>query len=61
MTSEYEILLPDTAMVMKAVQESTAKKFIDNPVQTLQNLDYRQIEERSNYILGKLKEEDDQK
>jgi hypothetical protein len=50
MTSDYEILAPEEKMVMTAINISTAKKFVKDPVSTLQNLDHKKIQERADYI-----------
>jgi len=51
MTSEYEILVPDESMVLTAINHSTAKKFVDDPVSTLHSLDETKIQERVNYLI----------
>ena len=50
MTSEYEILAPDESMVLTNLKHSTAKKFVEDPISTLQGLDQKKIQERANYI-----------
>lgn len=45
MTPKYEILVPDDSMVLAAVYQSTAKKFVDDPVATLLTLDTKDKEE----------------
>jgi len=50
MTSEYEILPPDESMVLANINHSTAKKFVDDPVSTLQGLDQQKMQERMNHI-----------
>jgi len=50
MTSEYEILPPDESMVLANINHSTAKKFVDDPVSTLQVLDQQKMQERMNHI-----------
>jgi hypothetical protein len=55
MTSEYEILVPDESMVLANINHSTAKKFVDDPVSTLQALDQQKMQARMNYITKSLK------
>ena len=55
MTVDYELLLPDEMMVLTALNRSTAKKYVENPVAALQNLDQAKIQRRFEY-LRKLKE-----
>jgi hypothetical protein len=38
MTADYEILVPDESMVLATIQNSTAKKFVDDPAATLRKL-----------------------
>jgi hypothetical protein len=49
MTSEYEILAPDESMVLTAINRSTAKGYIDDPVSTLRSLGRPEVQERFNY------------
>ena len=56
MTSEYEILAPDESMVLANINHSTAKKFVDDPVSTLQGLDQQKMQERMNHIAKNLKD-----
>jgi hypothetical protein len=51
MTSEYGILAPDEAMVLMNINHSTAKKFVEDPISTLQGLDHKKIEERAKYLM----------
>jgi len=46
MTSDYEILAPDEAMVLSAINNSTAKKFVDDPISTLRSLDRPDIQKK---------------
>jgi hypothetical protein len=50
MTTDYELLVPDEAMVVAAVNHSTAKRFIDDPVSTLLGLDQK-LRDRANYLM----------
>jgi len=49
MTAEYEILAPDESMVLTAINHSTAKGYIDDPVSTLRKLGQPEVQERLNY------------
>lgn len=49
LTADYEILAPDESMVLNAIQHSTAKKFVDDPVATLRYLGQPEIQKRFNY------------
>jgi hypothetical protein len=49
MTADYEILLPDELMVLATIQDSTAKKFVDDPVATLRKLGEPEMQKRFNY------------
>jgi len=51
LTSEYEILAPDESMVLANINHSTAKKFVDDPVSTLQGMDQQKMQERMNHIM----------
>jgi hypothetical protein len=51
MTAEYEILAPDEAMVLAAVNHSTAKRFVDDPVSTLLGLDHQELRDRVDYLM----------
>jgi hypothetical protein len=51
MTVDHEILAPDESMVMTAISKSTAKKFVDDPVPTLLNLDRSKIEKRADFLM----------
>jgi hypothetical protein len=55
LTADYKILLVDESMVLAAVNNSTAKKFVDDPVSALKGLDHKKIQERADYIVGDLK------
>ena len=55
MTSEYEILAPDESMVLANTHHSTAKKFVDDPVSTLQGLDQQKVQKRMNHMTKNLK------
>jgi hypothetical protein len=46
MTAEYEILAPDESMVLAAINDSTAKKYIDDPVSTLLSLGKPEVQKR---------------
>jgi hypothetical protein len=52
MTAEYELLAPDEAMVLTAVNDSTARKFVVDPVSTLQNLDHEKFQKRVDYFMN---------
>jgi hypothetical protein len=56
MNSEYEILAPDESMVLTAIARSTAKKFVDDPVSTLQSLDPTKIQKGFDYLMKDKKE-----
>jgi hypothetical protein len=56
MTSDYEILAPDEAMVLSAINNSTAKKFVDDPVSTLQSLDPPDIQKKFNRSIKDLED-----
>lgn len=49
MTADYEILLPDESMILATIQRSTPKKFVDDPVATLQKLGQPEVQKRFNY------------
>ena len=51
MTADYELLLPDEAMVLAAVNRSTAKRFVDRPGSTLLGLDHQKLSDRANYLM----------
>jgi hypothetical protein len=57
MTSDYEILAPDESMVLTAIDHSTSRKFVADPVATLQSLDHAKLEERANYLMKEMKKE----
>ena len=57
MTSEYEILAPDESMLLANIHQSTAKKFVEDPISTLKGLDLKKIRERSDYISKKIEDE----
>lgn len=50
MTSEYEILAPDELMVLTSIHQSSAKKFVEDPASTLQNLDHTKIQEQFDHL-----------
>jgi hypothetical protein len=50
LTADYEILLPEEAMVLEAIGQSTAKKFVDDPASTLRELDQSRIQRRVSYL-----------
>jgi len=45
-TSDHRVLVPDEPVVLRAIDNSTAKKFVEDPVSTLQNLDQSKFEIR---------------
>lgn len=49
MTSEYKIVVPDEPIVRRAFRESTAAKFMVDPVGTLEALDTDEIQRRADY------------
>jgi len=51
MTARYEILLPDGSMVLSAIDNSTAKKFVDDLETTLLSLDQEKIQEQIEYLM----------
>jgi len=51
MTAEYEILAADEAMVLAALNHSTAKRFVDDPASTLLTLDHQKIQHRANHLI----------
>jgi hypothetical protein len=53
MTADYEILAADESMVFAAVNQSTARKYIDDPVSTLLSLGKPEIQERFNRPMNK--------
>jgi hypothetical protein len=44
-TVDGEILAPDEGMLLAAIKDSTAKKYIDDPVSTLKSLDQTKIQQ----------------
>jgi hypothetical protein len=46
MTASYEILAPDESMVLAAINQSTAKKYIDDPFSTLRSFGPKTRKER---------------
>jgi hypothetical protein len=44
LTGDYEILIPEESMVLAAISHSTSKKYLEDPVSTLKNLDTRKFE-----------------
>jgi len=51
MTADYEILLPEESMLLAAIHHSTAKKFVDDPVATLRQINQPEIQKRFKYLL----------
>ena len=49
MTSDYKIVVPDEPTVRRVFCESTAAKFMVNPVGTLEGLDTDEIQRRADY------------
>jgi len=49
MTADYEILVPEQSMVLATIQQSTAKKFVDDPVATLRKLGQPEMQKRFNF------------
>jgi len=56
-TSEHRVLVPAESAVLGAINNSTAKKFVEDPVSTLQNLDQSRFEMR--YFTEEDKKDDD--
>ena len=50
MTTDYELLVPEEAMVLSAVNRSTAKRVVD-PASTLLGLDHQKMRDRTNYLI----------
>ena len=57
MTAEYEILVPDEAMVLAAFNHSVSRRFGENPVSTLLGLNLEKIRERANYLMQDARKE----
>jgi len=51
MTAEYEILAADESMLLAAINHSTAKGYIDDPVSTLRSLGRPEIQERFSRLI----------
>jgi hypothetical protein len=51
LTTEYAILQPENSDVLRAIQYSTAKKFVDDPASALQNLDQTKLQKRLDYLV----------
>jgi hypothetical protein len=45
-TSDYRVLVPDESTVLRAIDNSTAKRFLEDPVSTLRGLDQDKLEFR---------------
>jgi hypothetical protein len=43
-TGDNEVLVPEESIVLTAIANSTAKKFLDDPVSTLEGLDHKKFE-----------------
>jgi hypothetical protein len=50
LAAEYKILLPDESMVVAAINDSTAKRFVEDPETTLRGLDQKKIQEGFDYM-----------
>jgi len=44
-------------MVLTAIDHSTSRQFVADPIATLQNLDHAKLEERANYLMKEMKKE----
>jgi hypothetical protein len=55
LTAGYKILLPDESMVLTAINDSTAKRFVDDPETTLRNLDQKKMQEGFDYLMREWK------
>jgi hypothetical protein len=51
LTAGYNILLPDESMVLTAINDSTAKRFVDDPEATLRSLDQKKMQEGFDYLM----------
>ena len=51
MTTDYELMVPEEAMVLAAVNRSTAKRFVHDPASTLLGLDHQKMRDRANYLM----------
>lgn len=58
LTSEYEILAPDESMLLDAMTRSNARRFVENPASTLQNLDRASLQDRIKYLTKSNKKRD---
>jgi len=45
-TSDHRVLVPDKSAVLRAIDNSTAKKFLEDPISTLRGLDQSKLEFR---------------
>jgi hypothetical protein len=50
LTSEYEVLAPDESMLFDAMIHSRARRFVENPESTLQELDKEVLRKRTDYL-----------
>ena len=50
MTSEYEIVMPEHAAALSAIEHSSARKFVDDPVSTLQHLKHTKLQDALDYM-----------
>ena len=50
MTQEYEILAPERSVILQTVNTSIARRYVVDPVSTLQSLEKGKIEKRINYL-----------
>ena len=46
-----QILLPDESMVLTAINDSIAKRFVDDPETTLRSLDQKKMQEGFDYLM----------
>ena len=51
MTGDYKILVADEAMVLAALNHSTAKRFVDDPASTLLTLDHQKMQHEANNFI----------
>lgn len=51
MMTDYELLVPEEAMVLAALNRSAAKRFVDDPASTLLGLDHQKMRDRANYLM----------
>jgi len=52
LTREYEILVPDEGMVLASINNSTAKRFVNDPIATLKSLDQSEIRKRLEHFMN---------